>query len=657
MSKYRIKKIYVAVILFISVSISIKAQVVDSSSGIDILKQAPTSPKKKVKPLYFPTYYITEGEIDHNSNFHPIDTSMQREEINNPMYRKWGVFQDLGNVATPGQSLIFNGNRPMDFNLCLNPFETYFKRPEDTKYYNTKLPYSDFTYTQGYNELQQLYAKHSQNISPRWNFGVDYYGVTSKGYYLSQYTNTYHTQVFNRYQSKSGKYDMLLSMNFNYGVLDENGGIRSDSAFEYLTGASKTAEVRLQNSETRFKSNSVYLKQYFHFGKTDEIITKDDTTYTFHSRGYFSHTFKAENMSYIFNSVGDTNRHLLPDFLYDTIFTTVNGIKTFTRFDSLYYGQISNRLAYTLYNDTSKANERRYLELAISHKYISVSQHEKQNSFNNILLEGKIERQKFVNNSISFQAYGGYFATGYNQNDLRLSVDASYRTALFDLSGGVYNHLFRPDFTSNQFRSYSFIWDNDFLKTNISNWHVAMHTRKFKNNFHFSFNQYLLANWVYYDKSMMPKQSSDVILMQQLEAQKLFKVWRFYFDNRIVYQKTNNDFIRLPELSAILRYYFETPMFKNRVTLQLGTDIFYNTAYYGNAYNPATRSFYIQDEVKIGNYPMINAFASIRLRKAVIYFVYEHINQDWVNKGFYYTVNSPLPLAGLRTGVRWRIFD
>jgi hypothetical protein len=82
---------------------------------------------------------------------------------------------------------------------------------------------------------------------------------------------------------------MLLSLNFNYGVVDENGGIRSDSAFEYLTGASKTAEVRLQNSETRFKNNSIYLKQYFHFGKTDEIISKDDTTYTFHSRGYLSY--------------------------------------------------------------------------------------------------------------------------------------------------------------------------------------------------------------------------------------------------------------------------------------------------------------------------------------------------------------------------------
>jgi hypothetical protein len=46
-SKYRIKKIYVAVILFISISISIKAQVVDSSSGIDILTHAPSSPKRK----------------------------------------------------------------------------------------------------------------------------------------------------------------------------------------------------------------------------------------------------------------------------------------------------------------------------------------------------------------------------------------------------------------------------------------------------------------------------------------------------------------------------------------------------------------------------------------------------------------------------------
>ncbi len=659
MSKKSSKKKYFIASMFFLGAISLWAQSINKTNILNSNNNAPenAAPKKKAKALFFPTLVISENEINHNRVFQALDTSMNREEIHNPMYKKWGVFQDLGNVGTPGQSLIFNGNRSMDFSLCFNPFDTYFKKAEDTKYYNTKIAYSDFTYTQGYNELQQLYARHSQNINPRWNFGVDYYGVTSLGHYLRQRTNTYHTQLFNSFKNKKGTYDALLSLNFNYGVVDESGGIRSDSAFEYLSGANKTAEVKLQNSETRFKNNNVYLKQYFHFGKTKQVIQKEDTSYTFHSGGHISHTFKAENMSYIFNSIKDTNQKLLPNYLYDTSFVTLNGSKVWYRFDSLYYGQIFNKIAYTLYNDTLNAKEKRYLEIGISHKYISVSQHEKVNTYNNILLEGNIEREKLDNNSISLKAYVGYFATGYNQNDVKLSGDINYRTSLFDVSVGLFNHLFRPDFITTQFRSVSFKWDNDFLKTNISNWHIGINTRKFNNNFYINYNSYALANWVYFNTKMQAEQSQDILLMQQLEVKKLFKIWKLYFDNRVVYQKLNKDIIRLPELSAMLRYYFESSLFKNKITLQVGTDIFYNTAYYGNAYNPAIRNFFIQNEVKIGNYPMINVFANIKLRKAVIFFVYEHLNQDWIKTGFYYTANNPLPLAGLRSGVRWRIFE
>jgi hypothetical protein len=117
------------------------------------------------------------------------------------------------------------------------------------------------------------------------------------------------------------------------------------------------------------------------------------------------------------------------------------------------------------------------------------------------------------------------------------------------------------------------------------------------------------------------------------------------------------DLIRVPDFSAVIRYYFQAPLFRNALVFQLGADLFYNTSYYGNAYNPVTRAFYLQNDVLIGNYPLLDIFFNGQIKKATFFIKYEHLNQDWMNKGFYYTAHYPVPLSALRIGIKWRMYN
>jgi hypothetical protein len=187
---------------------------------------------------------------------------------------------------------------------------------------------------------------------------------------------------------------------------------------------------------------------------------------------------------------------------------------------------------------------------------------------------------------------------------------------------------------------------------------VTLETKKFKHNFKLSYQQNVLANWVYYDTDLKPTQTDKIALVQVLQLQKTFKLWKLYFDNKVLFQKSSQDYVRLPELGLVLRYYFQRVMFKKALKLQAGINVFYNTAFYAQAYNPATRGFYLQNEKQIGNYPLLNLFICGEIRHAVIFASYDHLNQDWIStSGFYSTPSHPLALTAFKIGVRWRMYN
>ncbi len=601
-----------------------------------------------VQAKKYPTQTITEYELDRNLPFHFEDTVINKNEVYQPMYKTLGVFQDLGNVGSPGRSLFFESNRNTDFYLGFNPYKTYFKTPEATRYYHTKIPYADLFYVQGQRDLLMLNAKFSVNVSPRLNVGVDYDRITSMGFYSRQYTSGYFTKVFSSYQSKNKQYCLLINGNINRGVLDENGGLLSDSLFETLSGTNKAAPVRLYSSQSRFRNTSWYVKQYFYLGNKNQIINGEDTTSELIQSGFISHTFRYDYDRLFFdNTLGDTNAVLFPNKYYDT--TTVF-------YDSVYSKTYMNRLAYG-YWTKSNSRSQSFIEFAISHKYIEVSQRDLKNTYHNIWGEAKLERVPKTQNNIGIQLYGAYCMSGYNENDLKVSADLKYLTNSFNLEGGVTNQLYTPDYTQIYYRSDPFVWNNKFSKINVSSWRFGLETKAFRNNFQIFFNQYILANWVYNGEMVTPVQTNQVLVINTLEVKKTFQASLFFFEHRLLVQKANSDLVRLPEFSAILRYYLNGFLFKRALHFQLGADVFYNTAYYGNAYHPSAKVFYLQNQTRIGNYPMIDVFVTGQIKTATLFAKYEHVNMDWSNQGFYYAPGYPLPIRAFRFGIRWRMYN
>jgi hypothetical protein len=597
----------------------------------------------------FSTQYATEYGLDRHLALSYEDTLMRNNEIYHPYFRNYSAFQDLGNIGTPGRSLVFNWNRKTDFVLGFNPYQLYFKTPENSKYYKTKKPYADFSYAQGQRELLIFTAKYTFNFSPRLNFGVDYDRITSLGFYPQQYTSGYYTNTFGSYETLNKKYGIIANAIWNRGVLDESGGITSDSLFESLVGPNKAAPVQLYNSQSRFKNSTLYAKQYFYLGKLTEKIENEDTSYFLSRSGFISHTIRLDRDNFYFdNPEGDSS---------STLFPAGSGIDTTGIFyDSISSKTFMNRLAYAYW---TKSNEfqQSYIEFALAHKYIEVSQMGLNNAYNNVWGEAKMERIPKTAQNLGLRLGASYCMTGYNANDFKLGGDVKFLFKALDVVGGFENQLSEPDYTLVNYKSAPLSWSNRYSKINVTHWNAGIGTKKFRHNFYVNFHQYIIANWVYYGKNVSPEQSSDILVMNTLEASKTFQLGWFYFDHKITAQKANLSIIQMPEFIANVRYYVSGNLFKKALQLQLGAELFYNTAYYGNAYHPSARAFYLQDQVKIGNYPLIDVFLTGQVKTAVLFLKFEHINMDWSNKGFYYTPHYPLPVMAFRFGLRLRLYN
>ena len=602
-----------------------------------------------LEKLKYPSTYVTEYDIDRNLNAHLEDTALNQNEIYHPYYKNHGIFQDLGNIGTAGRSLFFNFDRPNDFNLGFNPYQIFYKRAEYTRYYKTKLPYTDFNYTQGQRELLMLAAKFSYNFTPRLNLGVDYNRITSEGFYPRQYTSLYFTKLFGSYHSKNNRYTMLGNIIWNRGVLDENGGIRNDSLFESLRGPNKAAPVHLLNSQSRFRNNVIYAKQYFYLGKMNTKIIDGDTSYQMSKAGFIAHTFKYEKDNYFFdNPLGDTSSLLFPAT------GKIDSSNIF--YDSISSFSVMNRLSYSYW---TKSNEKQqsFIEFALSHKYIEVQQMEEKRIFNNIYTEARLERIPKNDQNIGIKLFGSYCLTGFNQNDVKLNAELLFVTKKLNVSGGINNHLFTPDYTHIHYRSAPFSWNNSYSKVNVTHWRAAIQTKELRHNLNLSINQYLIANWVYNGTNLNPEQSNKLLVINTLEASKTIQTGVAFFEHKIWLQQANIDLVRLPFFGGFARYYVAGKIFKKVLELQVGAEAFYNSSFYGNAYHPSARVFYLQNQTQIGNYPLVDFFVTGKVMTAIIYAKYEHANMDFLQAGFYNTPHYPLPVRVFRLGMRLRLYN
>lgn len=593
-----------------------------------------------------PFIYNSAWGYDRDLNNQILDTNMNETEIFHPMYQKNVLFQDLGNIGTAGRSAIFSINQPIGFNGMFNPYESYFLLPQQARFYNTTKPFTELFYSQGSNELLFLKATHTQNILPRWNVGVDFQRISSEGFLLRQKTSHYNTQVTTNYHSKNKRYYLLAALTWNKGTLQENGGITSDSAFEALSGSNKTVNVNLISSQNQYRNRSAWVKQYYRFGNSYTTVKGDDTIYHFEPKSQISYTIKAEETSHIFINSGDSNNTLLPNQFYSTIANQT--------YDSLHNGLLENKVNYSWLNKNNELKQT-FLNVGIFHQTAVISQSTYVNNHQNLIAEVQFEKRNKGNNSLSFFVDASAVLWGYNNNNHLIKAGIIYTTKPLELTVSGTQQVYTPDYSMLKFASNQFQWENKFNNSSSLSQHIIVKTNTLKNNFTLSINHYLIGNQTYINEVLLPEQASGNASIIHIQLDKTFKAGKFFFKHNLHYQQSNVKYIPVPSFGGMLRYYFQTNFYNSKI--QLGVDVFYNTAYYGMGWSPATRMFYLQQQNKIGNYPLINPFVCMQIKRAVLFGIYEHLNQNLINVGFYNTPHHPISLQSFRMGIRWRFYN
>ena len=214
---------------------------------------------------------------------------------------------------------------------------------------------------------------------------------------------------------------------------------------------------------------------------------------------------------------------------------------------------------------------------------------------------------------------------------------------------GFFKNL-TPAFYYRHYVSNHFIWENNFGKT-----------RKFRVGGEFSLpatgtiinvGVENVQNYVYFDNDCLPRQDDRILQIFSAMVKQKIKWGIFNLDLEAVYQKSSDSkVIPLPDLSAYAQMYLDFKIAKV-LQVQFGVDCKYHTSYYAEAYQPATLSFHTQDEVKVGNYPLMNVYANMKMKMVRFYVMYTHFNQGLFGGNNYFLMpNYPYNPAMLQFGL------
>jgi hypothetical protein len=167
-----------------------------------------------------------------------------------------------------------------------------------------------------------------------------------------------------------------------------------------------------------------------------------------------------------------------------------------------------------------------------------------------------------------------------------------------------------------------------------------------------------LNGLVYLDTLAHPAWHSDPLSVFSVFFDSRLDWRRFTLDNKITFQQLSDESaLRLPGLIINSTLAYELDLFQGALQAMGGVELFYNTAWKAPAYMPATRSFYLQNEKETGNYLYADVFINLRIKRARIFLLMQHVNQGLAGFDYYMIPGYPMPDRAFKFGINWMFYD
>ena len=575
------------------------------------------------------------------------------------------AYATTGNLGGPGINMIFTERSSMSDFFFKDALEAWLPSQSKMRYYNSRIPLTFLSYNFGggrYNSQDRLNAVFSGNVNKRLQIGAlaDY--LYSKGSYDNQAAKCF-TWGFST--SYIGDRFDIQAYHYHYNLLNkENGGITDDRYItnpEEMQGGStsidpKNIPTQLNRASNRNKGTDVYINGRYKLGFWKDITTEEDTV----DRMEF---VPVTAIIYTFNWKEGKHRFRNTNASQDQSFWENTYLDEDGTQDHTAYSSVSNTVGLSLLEGFNK-----YAKFGLSAYATFDLRSYKQNADSALFLEDRgsltdydgpipIEKKKDGRLTIGAQltkqqgsilhygATGELGVSGRTAGDVLLDGHAETRIPLgrdslnVNVRGRFTNST--PSYFAENYISNHFIWENDFGKTRRVKFggDIAFPLTKTR----ISADVENIQNLVYFNNECLPTQYGGNIQVVTFQLYQDLAYRALHWNNRVIWQKTSDKAVLpMPSIAINSNLYV---LFKiaRVLSVQMGVDCDFYTKYKAYGYQPATMTFYTQDEVECGGFPFMNAYLNMKLGRTRFYVMMSHVNQGLFGKPDYFSLpNYPL---------------
>ncbi len=578
-----------------------------------------------------------------------------------------------GNIGLAYKTLIFNPRRSSGFRFSPYNFDAYMLNNANIRYYRSFAPYSNIAYSFGKGKEQLFSVTHSQHLARGLSFGVDLRIINSVGLYNRQKSDNSSVAIQGQFVSDNERYAVLANYRNNRFKWRENGGIVYDTVFTTNYEADrKRIATWLGNADNLIKESGFQINQFYYFGRNPRLIENPDA-----ASDTLLNTIKADTGSQIrtappgklFFNPERTNffRHTFTYTRNALLYTDANPRSGFypeiyadsvSTFDSVFFHEFTNELIFEGGVGKARGSGKAVLLRAgIEHTFSTYKNDTIIRRFNRLTPFAYISANAF---GIAKAEGKIWFSNGAPFNGDK-GIAAMLTLPAFDNStswGNLYASLaldaLQPEYLYQFHTSNHFRWENSFGQQTILSGKV-MYKRKY---FQAGFNIYNLDGWVYFNENAHPARADGSITVSQLYGLADITLGSIGLQAFAIWQNASkSDLLRLPDLAGRVTATYSVALFKRALYLQTGLSLMFNTAFYADAYMPALRSYYLQNRVKTGDYPYMDGFVNLRVKRARLFLVLKHMNSGLSGYNYIMVPSYPMPDRGLRFGVSWNFFD
>ena len=386
----------------------------------------------------------------------------------------------------------------------------------------------------------------------------------------------------------------------------------------------------------------------------------------------FIHTVKFDNYRRIYEAYQTPADYYLNEY-YDAGRLTGDSI-----YDQTKHWHMKNTFAIAMlegFNKWAKAGLKAFASYDLRHYELPTMEggFEKYNE-HVLSVGGQLSKQE--GKTLHYNAVAEIGLTGVDAGTLAIDgnvdVNIPFLGDTLQVRGDAFFHRETPSFYYRNYHARHLWWENDLDKTIHTRIMGTLSFHKTRTKLRVAVDE--IKNYTYFSQSyditeeglrtgvmVTPMQESGGINLLTAQLEQNFRLGILNWENQFTYQHSSKESVLpVPAFNAYTNLYIKFKVVKV-LNVDLGADMRYFTSYEAPDYSPYMGQYTVQgngeNNVKIGNYPIVNVYANVHIKHTRFFVMMSHINAGQGDKNYFFAPHYPMNERVFRIGVSWNFFN